>query len=122
MAESLIARLYKAQNGICFHCPHAMIEACWSEVNHRGWTRDHVFPKAGSRGVQNNFVLAHRLCNVQKADRVPSESEIIRAIKLYEVLGYEAFKGGKLDFIMKKALEAAKIRLTSTHEECRKVG
>ena len=117
MAEGLLRRLYRAQNGICFHCPLPMMESCWSEMNHRGWTRDHVFPKAASRGVSHNFVLAHRLCNVQKADRVPTESEIIRASRLYESFGAKAFHGGQLDFIMKRALESARKALDAAHAQ-----
>lgn len=62
------------QGGKCFYCGQQLGKVA---------TYDHLIPQAyGGADITANVVLAHRRCNEQKADSLPSVAEIRRFIDL----------------------------------------
>ena len=83
-------RLFLAQRGLCFHCARPML---WRAAHSRRggdgrndnarWTRDHLLPRScGGRG-STNLVLAHRLCNRDRAATMPTPAMVERARRLW---------------------------------------
>lgn len=58
----------------CFYCEKLFLR--------NQLTRDHVIPKAAGGQIPDNVVLSCAPCNVAKGDRLPSEAEISKFIKL----------------------------------------
>ena len=87
--SSFIDDLFNAQQGLCFHCAQPMTRR---QDQERGWTREHVFPRARSGYLLlNNVVLAHPHCNQEKDDREPTKMEIDRAAMIYSILNLIPF-------------------------------
>jgi len=80
----LVAVLRKLQGCRCFYCMAPL-----SARHHvpgrreRGWTRDHVRPRAKGGGNACNVVLACFGCNQLKGDRLPSALELAAARQLW---------------------------------------
>lgn len=75
--------LYIAQQGKCFYCGKFLSKFADCTVeDHRGWTKDHVYPKSKPlphhMNGQNNKVLACMPCNSKKGSRRPRKPEIAR--------------------------------------------
>lgn len=83
--------LYLAQQGRCFYCDKIMAPMK-SNKDVQGWNRDHFVPlkitKKWSIELKFNFVLAHPKCNRKKADRFPTQLEVLKFKKLYRVYGF----------------------------------
>lgn len=58
----------------CFLCGFKM---------QRGLTREHVWPKAAGGREAGNILLAHRLCNEAKEDRMPHPCELLYRDAIY---------------------------------------
>ena len=71
----LIARLIAAQGNACALCgkPMRLDRNCRAAD---AASIDHVVPRAKGGRHQLNRVLAHRRCNIAKADHPPSPSEL----------------------------------------------
>ena len=79
--------LMMAQHGECFYCGNPM----WFDKNkgrNRGYTIDHFVAKKYKMGkvLKFNHVLAHKKCNTEKADRLPSVEETVRFYELVKKL------------------------------------
>jgi hypothetical protein len=48
----------------------------------RGWSREHVMPRACAPGLQGNIVLAHKGCHERRGDRLPSLDDVRRALEI----------------------------------------
>ncbi len=96
----LLQKLWRAQQGLCFHCGELMLVSPsharplsgrrWSPG--RRWSREHVYPRSG-RGANmlNNIVLAHQDCNSARGNLEPTDDEITRTRALYALIGEVAF-------------------------------
>ena len=78
-------KLYDDQDGGCFYCGKHY-------ESQKSLTRDHFFPIAivgkGPAANKDNVVLACQKCNTTKADRLPTEEEIVRYVLLFGRLPY----------------------------------
>lgn len=72
-------RLFKAQDGRCYLCPDAM--------RRRTATSDHVTPRIAGGRWAGNMLLAHRLCNQRKGERLPHPCEVIYLAAINARLG-----------------------------------
>lgn len=79
LAPPLTTHLFRAQQGRCFHCLKSMARGPWRMNRADGWTREHVIPKAKGGNDRLNVVLAHRSCNIIRADHDLSIAEMGRA-------------------------------------------
>lgn len=62
-------RLYDAQEGNCY--------LCGEEMSVYDCSVEHVYPiSRGGKDKMSNKLLAHSICNAEKADRLPTENEI----------------------------------------------
>ncbi len=66
--------LRKAQGGRCVHC--------WGKLRKHGVSEDHVVPlsvlrRSRSSGNRWNALLLHKGCNMKKADRLPTDDEMM---------------------------------------------
>lgn len=106
--NGLLRLLWDAQRGLCFLCSVEMRPVKAVPREPYGWSRDHVYARAGAgRGLHNNIVLAHGDCNQRKGDRDPTPSEIERTRALYTSIGLVAFvKAGQRATMTKAALAA----------------
>lgn len=86
-------RLMWAQDHRCFHCGNTMaFRILPGTPRSEGVTREHVFPHATTgKGLVNNIVLAHAVCNYQRGDRQPTPAEIAKAARIYLKMGMAAF-------------------------------
>jgi hypothetical protein len=76
----VIAALFEIQDGRCFHCGEPMLRGVDQQRDKkRGWSREHIVPKAQAPGLHGNIVLAHPSCNAKRADRLPTVEEVARA-------------------------------------------
>lgn len=83
--NGLMAALWRAQNGRCFHCGDPMLIRV--RGNHgRRWSREHLVPRALGGAGAGNVVLAHRACNAARGCSLPSQSESDRARAIYAAL------------------------------------
>jgi hypothetical protein len=48
------------------------------------FNRDHVFPKVMGFGIGGNMMPAHYHCNQGKDQRLPHDTEVLRAVRSYE--------------------------------------
>ncbi len=84
-----LARLAEAQGNLCFYCKQPMFlpDPNRRYENHalnfdEAASYDHVIPKnKGGRGG-DNLVVAHRKCNSEKEDRIPTDEELNDLIEL----------------------------------------
>ena len=75
-----VAALFEIQHGSCFHCGEPMLRGADQQRDkRRGWSREHIVPKAQAPGLHGNIVLAHVGCNTARADRLPTVDEVARA-------------------------------------------
>jgi 5-methylcytosine-specific restriction endonuclease McrA len=74
----LIDRLHAYQGSVCALCGLTVRRGQWSGMGRELGTIDHVVPRSlkGHEGF-GNIVLAHRGCNNDKADRLPTGCELI---------------------------------------------
>lgn len=80
--DPLRERLFRAQQGLCGLCGY--------RIDLREGTIDHVVPRAlGGRNV-GNVLLAHLVCNNQKAARLPTFEELRTLAKVNERLAADA--------------------------------
>ena len=79
---SLFDRLWRAQDGCCFHCGEEM---CESRNHERQWSREHIYPR--SRYSGGPIVLAHRSCNSARRSRGPTPDEITGGKAIYAAIG-----------------------------------
>jgi len=86
-------KLYDYQNGNCFYCDGYMLPI---KQNHRtkenclgpqGYTYDHLMPASLGFTLVGNKVLACRGCNNDKANRLPTAAEIVKASMMYLAFG-----------------------------------
>jgi hypothetical protein len=76
----VIAALFEIQDGRCFHCGEPMLRGSAQQRDKkRGWSREHIVPKAQAPGLHGNIVLARPRCNAKRADRLPTVEEVTRA-------------------------------------------
>lgn len=76
---------YRAQRGKCFYCP--------DQLTDQNATKDHLYPfsaifpdvkrRRSRGGLNRNKVLSCHDCNRQKSDRLPTQAEVDKYIKLY---------------------------------------
>ena len=81
--------LYAYQNARCFYC-NKYIEFIPHHGGHRmakGYTIDHLFPRSKGFRKAGNSVLACRVCNEVKGNRMPTLKEISKAMNLYKLMG-----------------------------------
>lgn len=79
--------LYHAQDGNCGLCGNPIGDPCEGTI-------DHVVPRAlGGRNVGNRL-LAHGLCNNQKADRPPTMHELEALARVNERLTAQGIEAG----------------------------
>ena len=71
-----IVRLLAAQGNQCAICGGDM-RLHGSVTNHRRATLDHVRPRSRGGRRSGNVLLAHRICNIRKADRPPFPCELL---------------------------------------------
>lgn len=70
--RELRVRLAKVQNGLCGICGGAL------PINPHLASLDHVIPRAmGGKDSVGNYVLAHKECNGEKANDVPTGCEMV---------------------------------------------
>jgi len=82
--DTLFPMLLRAEGGRCYLCPERLHDrAC----RRGGITKEHVVPRAKQGGVRRNILLAHRLCNLRKGDRMPHPCELIYLDAIYTNLG-----------------------------------
>ncbi len=77
-----IPALHTRQRGRCYLCIVAFVRGQRSKEP-KGWSRDHVFPRAVGGGRPANVLLAHRDCNEDKAHRWPTPCEVIYLAAVY---------------------------------------
>lgn len=71
-------RLIWEQEGLCFYCGTPMLYIARGPF---GATLDHVIPQAADGPTHwVNTVAAHSCCNTAKADRPPTQDELLRLI------------------------------------------
>lgn len=76
----VVADLYRAQEGLCFHCFEPMNRLPGgSDRNPAGWTREHVIPRSDGAGKKGNLVLAHPGCNQKRGTAPLSPIDAARA-------------------------------------------
>lgn len=76
-------RLFDLQDGRCFYCREPM-NTTGADPNTLA-TLDEVFPRSlGYPQKRENCVLACMTCNQRKANRMPTDEEIERLLKLLE--------------------------------------
>lgn len=63
---------------------------CRQKFPHKKLTFDHLIPKARGGGLKDNLVMSCQPCNVEKADRMPTDEELARAAAL-RVAGQKAW-------------------------------
>lgn len=79
--------LYAYQQCKCFYCDEFLIfKAHHYEKRPNGYTLDHVFPNWLGFTLAGNKVLACRVCNELKDNRMPTLTELHKAIKLYHLM------------------------------------
>lgn len=77
-------RLYDAQEGRCY--------LCGEEMSVYDCSIDHVYPVSrGGKDKMSNKLLAHSVCNAEKADRLPTENELSLMHDIHT-------KAGKLEY------------------------
>lgn len=87
--QEIVARLYLAQRGRCFHCLGPMLlSAAARKITtgkyNDGWTRDHIIPRSkGGVRAHANVALAHMKCNGTRGNTDPTPEMIERQQKLY---------------------------------------
>lgn len=74
--------LHRLQRGVCYLCI-VRFKAGPRSREPMGWSRDHVFPQNAGGGALSNLLLAHRLCNTDKAKRWPTPCEVIYLAGIY---------------------------------------
>lgn len=78
--KPVVADLYEAQAGLCFHCFKPMNRMPGgSDRNPGGWTREHVTPKSDGGTKKGNLVLAHQACNQRRGTAPLSPIDAARA-------------------------------------------
>lgn len=102
-AQKRIAeRLKAAQQHRCFYCGRD--NDGWT------WTRDHVFPRSLGFQLATNMVMSCEECNQTKGSRLPTRSELDRAVAVYEAAGLtdgaRVFRGFRLVVSDKKEGES----------------
>jgi 5-methylcytosine-specific restriction endonuclease McrA len=61
--------MYKQQKGLCWICGEKMAISPGAYNSPKFATFDHLVPKAhGGKNAQENLKLAHRKCNMDRAD------------------------------------------------------
>lgn len=82
--KNIFPLLHKVQKGLCFYCSRIM--------GKKNSTFDHFVPRSREGlTVITNLVLAHRTCNRDKADRMPTLIEIKRLERRNEELAKMLF-------------------------------
>ena len=101
MILKLSLRLYKAQHGNCFHCGLPMEPNPARKRNNgsytKGWTREHVIPKAHGGKNKNNVVLAHTTCNGKRGMNTLSKKNQARALAIIKEANEYHFKKDQPD-------------------------
>lgn len=71
LIESSSARKrFKQQKGLCFFCGEPLDDTT---------DKDHLVPRSmGGENAWTNRVLCHRRCNQAKADRLPTDEELVK--------------------------------------------
>ena len=75
----MIRQLYLAQEGRCFFCEEPL--------GIKKITKDHLLPKSRTnvwRSLRFNLVLAHKKCNCNKGNRLPTSFEISKMKEVYK--------------------------------------
>ena len=72
-------QLFSLQEGRCYICSEEFTEADWA-------TRDHVFPRSMGGEDASNILLAHRICNQVKADRLPTAEQLAYLARINSAL------------------------------------
>lgn len=74
--QAHLDRLWEAQGKCCYLCGEKMYPG--DRYHHRrGWTADHVRPRAIGGSRWQNLLLAHAGCNNDKGDRPPHPCELL---------------------------------------------
>ena len=94
--EGRVCALFEAQNAACFHCGDPMLFFGGAGVTKRLLaTREHLYPLGlNGKGLQNNIVLAHALCNHKRGCQPPTDEQVARAEQLWLTMGLRAFCKG----------------------------
>lgn len=71
-----LKRLHNAIDGKCY--------LCMCDLDENDMTKDHVFPKTLGYTITRNMMPAHKKCNLEKGDRLPTVEEIEFACNVYD--------------------------------------
>lgn len=83
-----ISLLYGYQKCRCFYCDEFIEYASHCKKIPNGYTIDHVFPNSWGFTKAGNIVLACRDCNERKESSIPTQAQIRKAVKLYNLMGF----------------------------------
>lgn len=93
--------LYRAQDGKCFYCGKRMLSA---DGKGDDLTIDHFIPLSkGGNDHHHNYVLACRLCNESKADRLPNAKQRTKKFYMSYYIKYNKPDIFKMTFREKKS-------------------
>lgn len=73
-----LKRLHYAIGGKCY--------LCGCDLDENEITKDHVFPKSLGYTISYNMMPAHKECNSDKGDRIPTIEEIQLACEAYDAI------------------------------------
>jgi Uncharacterized protein conserved in bacteria len=84
--SSSAAKLWVAQDGMCFHCGRPMAFERATQMKHPplAWSREHVVPYSKGGRAGTNIVLAHYKCNTERGNQDPSEEMLQKARRIWE--------------------------------------
>lgn len=103
--------LWKAQAGCCWICRERMVPPTDPRPAHhpKRASLDHVWPRSvyGENGDFGLTLLAHRECNEQRGNRIPTDREIRELVAVYRRLD----RGVLTRFLSEAKNEAARARI-----------